>query len=317
MREVGEMVGRTHSTVQKIINKWRYEGKLQNNPGRGRKRILSAGDERLITRKVKNNPKICVPNLVSEVSEMINRPVSTETVRRVLRRNNLHGRVARRKPFISAVNKKKRLEFAKKYIEQPPEFWEQVLFTDETKINLFGSDGKQIVWRSPNTALKSQHLKPTVKHGGGNVMLWGSMAASGTGNIEFIDTIMDKMLYMSILKKNVKASVNKLNLPSVYYFQQDNDPKHTAHIVKEWLLYNVPKQLNTPPQSPDLNPIENLWNELKIRVNKHHPTNKKDLKLKILEAWNEIPPEVTKKLVESMPRRLQAVIDANGGHTKY
>lgn len=317
MREVGAMVGRTHSTVQRIINKWRYEGKLLNNPGRGRKRILSAGDERLITRKVNQNPKISVPELTSEVTQMINRPISTETVRRTLRKNKLHGRVARNKPFISAVNKKKRLAFAEKYVSKPVEFWERVLFTDETKINLFGSDGKQIVWRRPNTAFKSRNLKPTVKHGGGNVMLWGSMAASGTGNIEFIDTTMDKMLYMNILKKHVKPTVEKLKLPSDYYFQQDNDPKHTAHIVKEWLLYNVPKQLNSPPQSPDLNPIEHLWYELKVRVKKSHPTNKNDLKLKIMEAWNSIPSTVTKKLVESMPRRLKDVIDAKGGHTKY
>lgn len=148
-------------------------------------------------------------------------------------------------------------------------------------------------------------------------MLRGSMAAGGTGDIEFIDATMDKMMYMNILKKHVKSAVEQLKLPSDYYFQYDNDPKHTARIVKEWLIYNVPKQLNTSPQSPDLNPIEHLWCELKTRVQKQHITSKNDLKLKTTEAWGQIPPTFTRKLVESMPRRLRAVIDARGGHTRY
>ena len=92
-------------------------------------------------------------------------------------------------------------------------------------------------------------------------MVWGCMSAAGTGNLVFIDTVMDQNVYLNILKENLKQSALKLGMPSV-----DNDPKHTAYKVKEWLLYNVPKQLKTPPQSPDMNPIKNLWWILKQLV---------------------------------------------------
>lgn len=317
LREIAEIIGRPHSTVFKIIKKWKYEGTVKNLAGRGRKRILTPGDERQIVRTLRKNPRTSIPKLAVEVADNIKRPVSADTIRRAAHRHNLHGRVARKKPLLSKANIKKRLEFAKEHVDKPQDFWNTVIFTDETKVNLFGSDGRQMVWRKPRSELQSQNLCPTVKHGGGSVMMWGSMAASGTGTMEFIETTMDKMGYLNILKRNLQPSVQKLGLPRVYYFQQDNDPKHTSYVVREWLLYNVPKQLKTPPQSPDLNPIEHLWCEVKNRLKNVNPTNKKDLKSAIQNIWENIPSSVTKKLVESMPRRLQAVLEAKGGHTKY
>ncbi|GFW94806.1 transposable element Tcb2 transposase [Trichonephila clavipes] len=85
----------------------------------------------------------------------------------------------------------------------------------------------------------------------------------------------------------------------------------------EWLLYHCRNQLNTPPQSPDLNVIENLWSHLERAVQKHQITSKEQLKSVLQEEWLNIAPETTRHLVESMPRRLEAVISAKGSATKY
>ncbi|CAK9811766.1 Transposable element Tcb1 transposase [Anthophora quadrimaculata] len=143
------------------------------------------------------------------------------------------------------------------------------------------------------------------------------MAASGTGNLIFIDGILDKYKYLNILKNNLKESARKLGLLEDFHFQQDNDPKHTARIVKEWIIYNTPHMLITPPQSPDVNPIENLWAEIGKRLNKFQITSKQILKNKIIETWNSIECSFTKSLVYSMERRLRDIIAAKGGPTKY
>ncbi|GFW72018.1 transposable element Tc1 transposase [Trichonephila clavipes] len=99
--------------------------------------------------------------------------------------------------------------------------------------------------------------------------------------------------------------------------EQDNDPKHTAKIVKLYLLYHCKKELHTSPQSPDLNVIENLWSQLEKSVQEHAITSKEDLKNVLKEEWTKITVETTIKLVESMPKRLQAVNKAKGFATKY
>jgi dipeptidase len=111
--------------------------------------------------------------------------------------------------------------------------------------------------------------------------------------------------------------VGKLSLGNSFIFQQDNDPKHTEKRVKEWLIYNVPKQLHTPPQSPDINPMEHLWDEIGRKIRTHNVRNKQQLKNAILTEWNAIDPEITKKLVNSMKKRLIDDIKARGGPTRY
>ncbi|GFW10482.1 transposable element Tcb2 transposase [Trichonephila clavipes] len=95
-------------------------------------------------------------------------------------------------------------------------------------------------------------MRGTVKHGGGSIMVWGCMAATGVGNLVIIDGIMNQYSYLNILKNNLTQSASKLGLDGSSTFQQDNDPKHTARVVREWLLYNVRKQAKNPPQSPDI-----------------------------------------------------------------
>ncbi|EDW25687.1 GL18369 [Drosophila persimilis] len=79
---------------------------------------------------------------------------------------------------------------------------------------------------------------PTVKHGGGSVMVWGAMASPGVGHLVFVEGNMDRFQYKKILEENLETSVDTLSLGSSWIFQQDNDPKHTAHVVRDWLLFS-------------------------------------------------------------------------------
>lgn len=317
LREIASIVGKSHSTIQYIIKKYKDEECVANKPRTGRPKKLGIRDGNFIWRKIKADPTTSATSIAKELQEFNGIDVHAETIRRTLRRNNFHARTARRKPFVSEANRKKRLQFAKNYVDKPISFWEKTVFCDESKYNMFNNDGKKKVWRRSGTAFNKENLRASVKGGGGSVMVWGCMSAKGTGNLHIIDGIMDKFVYLNILKDHLKSSAEKFGILDDYNFYQDNDPKHKSYLVQQWLIYNVPHVIATPAQSPDLNPIEHLWEELERKIRKKPFSNREEWKNLLKSEWENISNEITFNLVQSMQRRLQAVIQAKGNPTKY
>ena len=201
------------------------------------------------------------------------------------------------------------------------EDWKHVLWTDETKINRIGSDGRVYTWKKRGEPMLDHTTSATVKHGGGNnLMVWGCMGWNGVGKLIEVLGKMDAEQYCQILEDGVTESFEMLELAEgEQIFQQDNDPKHTSKQAEKWFEENEIIVMAWPAQSPDLSPIEHLWEHLK-RVLKSYPEAPKgvhELWDRVAAEWGEISAETCQKLIESMPRRVAAGIKAKGGHTKY
>lgn len=304
------------STARKVIAKWKVLKTTSNVPRSGRPRKISEKTARILVREAKRNPRVTSRQLQVELAES-GVHVHTSTISRHLTTAGLSARTPRKKPLLTRKHREARLKYAKTNIEKPQDFWNNVLWTDETKIELFGHMDSRYVWRTPNTAYEEKNLVATVKHGGGSIFLWGCFAASGTGRLENIDGIMNSQLYQEILGRNVAPSVKQLKLKRSWVFQQDNDPKHTSKSTKSWMEKKKYKLLDWPSQSPDLNPIEMLWGDLKRRVHTRRPKNLDQLRKYCQEEWKKIPVERCKRLVEGYKRRLKAVIAVKGAQTKY
>ena len=162
--------------------------------------------------------------------------VSDETVRCALVEAGLKASLKEEKPLLSKKNVAVRLEFASLYQDWTIADWEQVIWSDETKINCFISDGHSWCWACDVDGLERHTVKQNVKHGGGSIMIWGCMTVHGPGFMCKLDGMMVKETYKSILEDELMATIKyyEIDLGQVI-FQHDNDLKYTAIIIYEWL----------------------------------------------------------------------------------
>lgn len=184
-----------HQAIQHI----KLHGTPNNIPRKARPRKTDQRTDRKIHRLSEADRFKTAVTIHNEISTDLHEKISVRTVQRRLNEFQLYGRVARKKPLISEKNRRARIHFAKEHLNWTPQQWSRVIFTDESKFNRFGSDGKVYVRRRKGEEFRKNCIKPTVKGGGGSVLVWGSMTAKGTGPIHRITGIMDRYVYLNIV----------------------------------------------------------------------------------------------------------------------
>jgi transposase len=315
-QEVAAEFGVVKSTITKIIKLFAETGSFEARKKSGRPKVTSARDDNILERLSKKNPFATASELNAEMKEFYGVDCCVSTTKSRLRAANLFGRRPARKPYISKKNRKARLSFARDHLNWTDKDWAKVLWSDESKFNLFNPDGFKRVRRPINKRFDPKYQVPTVKHGGGNVMVWGAFSRDGVGPLHRVEGIMDQVMYKNIIG-NIMLPHAKDKMRRGWIFQQDNDPKHTAKSVKQFFATKKIRVLDWPSQSPDLNPIEHLWEHIDRQLKHRKPTNQQNLYEMIEEEWKNIPLDVIIHLVDSMPSRCQAVIDSKGFATKY
>ncbi len=306
----------SQNTVAKVVQTFKKDGTAtisQRRPGRPRK--LTPRQERLLMRRVEENRHASSLQLSKEVESQTGVTISHDTIRRTLQRNGMHGCRPRKKPLLKPKHKKACLEFARAHADKDEDYWDSILWSDETKINVFWN------WWLQNCMVSQRWGIQRKMHGAYSETWWWQCPYVGLHEccwcreLHFIDGIMNSQMYCSILKEKMLPSLRALGRRAL--FQHDNDPKHTSKATVGFLKKNRVKVIQWPSMSPDLNPIEHLWGILKRQIEHHSPSSIQSLKEVILEEWKKIDLAKCRQLVHSMPRSLGAVIKNHGGHTKY
>lgn len=198
--------------------------------------------------------------------------------------------------------------------------WKNVIWSDESRFKIFRSDGPSQVWRENGKRYNIENIRPSIKHGSDGIMVWGCFSGKGLGPLVKVDGRMNSQDYIEILENYLVPLIVTQFHGRGYKFQDDNASMHTANSVKIWMRErNIITLSDWPSQSPDLNPIEHLWDELERRLKKReiHPKNSRELELVLQEEWSKIPQIIYQKLIESIPRRIEACISSDGWPTKY
>lgn len=316
-RKIASEVGCSKTGVNTTIKRWLETDGLEERPGRGRKRATTVRQDRTLVRLSMGNRRLTSTDLCREWKESADVDVAPSTVRTRLLENGLRGCKARRKPKVNEKQRKARLTWAREHLTWTEEQWAKVLFSDESTFTIQNHAGNNYVRRRTTEEFSPQCILPTIKHPT-SVMVWGCMAASGIGRLHICEGMMNATKYKDVLQTKMLPSARTLFQMDDWMFQDDNAPCHRARLVKRWMEENEVRTINWPAQSPDLNPIENLWQRMSCIIAKDKPTNKRMLIEKIIRAWHHIvTAEELQNLVSSMPRRCQAVIKNKGWPTKY
>jgi transposase len=309
-RQIAKSIKRSKTFVTHLVSR---NFKKAQKARSGRRSKLSDRDDRTLIRSASNRALSS-----GKLRDELNLDVHRSTVYRHLHHSDhLVLRKLNSKPRITDEQKAKRLQWAQAHMTWS-EQWKRTIFSDEKKFNLDGPDGWSYYWHDIRKETKYFSKR---NFGGGSLMVWLGVSRDYKSMLYVVDGKMDSAKYIALLStaiiplsNQVRAAANAKPI-----FQQDHASVHDSKTTKEWLSTQNIEVLDWASNSPDMNPMENLWAVLVRRVyeeNKQYETVEA-LRDKILDVWNHMEQDLIKATIDSMPNRIFQLIQHSGGFTSY
>lgn len=293
-------------TVEYNLNKLRKTGSTEHMRGNGRTSKVTQSVSRAIGQHVCRNTAISTRQLAVKVQETQNTQISHVAIWRHMKKKGYKSSVPLGTPMLTEKHIESRIAWAQTHLQDN---WSKTMFTDETAFDLFRNkvrrwhkSGRRPVRRLPKSRQK--------------VMAWGGISEKGKTPLFCFTDIMDGPFYVNILRTQLLPAAQRM-YGNDWRLQQDNDPKHTSRVAKEFIAESEVHVIDWPSNSPDLNPIENMWQVMKNNVEKRMPKDIAELTRFLAEEWEAIPQETVNNLVISMKKRCELVIEQNGDRISY
>ena len=318
-RQVANALNVNQSVISRLWNRYQATGSVSRRHAGGQTRKTTRREDRFLVIQARREPFLNATQLQNQLHRASGTRISTETVRRRLHEVGLRSRAPAIRIPLTRQHRQRRGTWARQHVTWTIGDWTPVLFTDESRFCMDMTDRRRRVWRTRNQRFHNSNVAQHDRYGGGSLMVWGGISVHGKTDLHVIrnGTLTAVRYRVEILDPIVRPYAGAVG--SDFILMDDNARPHRAHVVDRYLDDNGIDRLEWPAKSPDLNPIEHVWDMIgrAVRGRANQPRTLAQLGRALQEEWDKIPQQAIRNLICSMRRRCQAVIRMYGAHTRY
>ncbi|GFS82156.1 transposable element Tcb2 transposase [Trichonephila clavipes] len=307
-----------HSVVSRLWKSFKTTGMCSRRHGGGRVRSTTPAEERYIVLSAKRNRRTTAQQVANQFLAASGKQISRKTVARRLRGGGLY---ARRPVVCSPLTRQHRtarLQWCREHHNWTEQDWACVLFSDESRFSLSSDCRRQLIWRESGTAYRSENIHEKDRYPTCSIMVWAGIMINGRTRLHVVanGTMTGQRYIDEILLPHVRLFHGAVG--DKFVFMDDNATCHRTLAVQDCLDSEGIQRLVWPACSPDLNPIENVWDALGRQVaGRNYPsTNKNTLIRALTEEWDKLPQQLLDN-VQSMVRSVECCITLHGGYIPY
>ncbi|UYV68119.1 hypothetical protein LAZ67_5003107 [Cordylochernes scorpioides] len=292
---------------------------VQRTPGQGRPKVTTLNQDRYLSLLVRRNRRMTASQLRSDLNAATGVLVSTDTIRRRLHRKGLY---ARRPIFcvpLTPPQKRTRKHWCRQHVAWNPDEWRRVMFTDESRFSLNSDSRRVFVWREVGIRNNPRNMVERDPYRSQGFMVWAGILLGGRTELHIFrqgtptgQRYRDEILAAYVMPQALEMGEN-------FLLMDDNARSHRAGVVDTFIQNHAIARMNCPARSPDLNPIEHVWDNLGRRISSLQPPprNTHELETALTQEWALIPQELINSLILSMGHRCRACQSVKSDHTPY